>query len=112
VIVGALLYDDDQTNEGAAFVYHGSATGLSATVNWMGYGNETISYFAHDVGTAGDVNGDGFSDVIIASPYWAGNNVGRAEVYHGSENGLTLAAWQQEGTHTPTRAGQRAPQAT
>ena len=29
VIVGAFLYDNGQTNEGRAFVYHGSATGLS-----------------------------------------------------------------------------------
>jgi hypothetical protein len=35
VIVGAYLYDNGQTDEGAAFVYHGSATGITTTAAAM-----------------------------------------------------------------------------
>jgi hypothetical protein len=31
VIVGANLYDNGESDEGAAFIYHGSATGISTT---------------------------------------------------------------------------------
>ena len=36
VIVGAVRYDNGQTDEGRAFVYHGSAAGLSATARLDG----------------------------------------------------------------------------
>jgi hypothetical protein len=42
------------------------------------------------VATAGDVNGDGCSHVIVGAPYYDNGqeNEGRALVYHGSANGL------------------------
>ena len=39
VIVGARKYDNGQTDEGRAFVYHGSAAGLSATADWTAEGD-------------------------------------------------------------------------
>ena len=40
VIVGAPDYDNGQTDEGRAFVYHGSAGGLSASPAWTAEGNQ------------------------------------------------------------------------
>jgi hypothetical protein len=41
VIVGAYrLFDNGQTDEGRAFVYHGSASGLSTTPNWTAESNQ------------------------------------------------------------------------
>jgi CSLREA domain-containing protein len=100
VIVGARRYDNGQTDEGRAFVYHGSATGLSTTADWIAESNQDSAYFGRSVATAGDVNGDGYSDVIVGAPYYDNGetNEGRAYVYHGSATGLSSgAAWTAEG---------------
>ena len=101
VIVGAPSYSNDQANEGRAFVYHGSASGLSGSPAWTAESNQSQAYFGASVGTAGDVNGDGFSDVIVGAPYYDDVDLdaeGRAVVYHGSASGLGLSpAWAAEG---------------
>ena len=102
VIVGAWGYDNGQDNEGAAYVYYGSASGLSTTANWMTESNVASAKYGISVSKAGDVNGDGYGDVIVgASEYANGEAVeGAAYVYYGSAAGLsTTAAWQHEGGH-------------
>ncbi|HEY6193803.1 MAG TPA: FG-GAP-like repeat-containing protein [Candidatus Eisenbacteria bacterium] len=100
VIVGAHSYDNGETDEGRAFVYHGSATGLAVSPAWTAESNQANAQFGISVATAGDVNGDGFSDVIVgANQYTNGQPIeGRAFVYHGSASGLAAsAAWTAEG---------------
>jgi hypothetical protein len=65
VIVGAPYYANGQADEGQAFVYHGSATGLSTTPDWTAESDQAFVQFGYSVGTAGDVNGDGYADVIV-----------------------------------------------
>ncbi len=94
VIIGAHAYDDlANTDEGRAFIYHGSATGLSATPNSTPDDADQAScQFGHSVASAGDINGDGYSDVIIGANGYndgANNDEGRAFVYHGSASGLS-----------------------
>lgn len=96
VIIGAWVYDDaGNTNEGRAYVYHGSASGLSATPNWIGDdADQANALFGETVASAGDVNGDGYSDVIIGADNYddgPNSNEGRAFVYHGSASGLSAA---------------------
>jgi len=108
IIVGARWYDSGQTDEGAAFVYHGSATGLSTGPNWMAESNQASAEFGYSVGTAGDVDGDGYDDVIIGAPYYDGGETdeGRAFVYHGSATGLSTAAnWTAEGNQAEAYFG-------
>jgi hypothetical protein len=69
VIVGAPYYDNGETDEGRAYVYHGSSSGLSATANWTAESNQASAYFGYSVSTAGDVNGDGYADVIVGAFY-------------------------------------------
>ncbi len=100
VIIGAPHYDNGQTNEGAAFVFHGSSTGLSNIRNWMSESNQAEAYYGYDVSTAGDVNGDGYSDVIISAiSYDNGeNNEGRIYGYYGSASGVSsVPSWIVEG---------------
>ena len=99
VIIGAAWYDNGEPNEGAVFVYHGSATGLSATPAWTAEGNQAEAYSGWSVSTAGDVNGDGYSDVIIgADSYTNGEpKEGAAFVYHGNNGGgLSLRPQQRQ----------------
>jgi FG-GAP repeat. len=99
VIVGAYLFDNGQTDEGRAFVYHGSASGLSTTPNWTAESNQVNAYFGVSVASAGDVNGDGFSDVIVGARAFANGETdeGAAFVYHGSATGLSTSAnWTAE----------------
>ncbi|MBK8609501.1 MAG: FG-GAP repeat protein [Chitinophagaceae bacterium] len=93
IIVGAEDYDDGQTDEGAVFIYHGSAAGIVTTAAVMLQENLTLSQYGFSVSSAGDVNGDGYSDVIVgAYLYNSGQaNEGVAFVYHGSGAGITAA---------------------
>ena len=100
VIVGAPYYSNGQSGEGRAFVYHGSATGLSKTPDWTAESDQAGAYFGVSVTTAGDVNGDGYDDIIVGAPYYSNgqSGEGRAFVYHGSATGLsTTPDWTAEG---------------
>jgi len=100
VIVGARLYTNGQNSEGAAAVYHGSAAGLSLIPSWLGESDQENAEFGSSVGTAGDVNGDGYADVIVGAPWYTNDQSqeGAASVYHGSASGLSLiVAWLVEG---------------
>jgi hypothetical protein len=108
VVVGAWLYDNDQTDEGRALVYHGSASGLSSTPDWIAESNQTYAYFGYSVATAGDVNGDGYDDVIVGSfGYVNGqSSEGGAFVYHGSASGLsTVPNWTAESNQSGASFG-------
>jgi hypothetical protein len=99
VIIGAELYDAPLNAEGRAYVYHGSPGGLSLTPAWTAEGDLNVALFGSSVATAGDVNGDGFSDVIVGAKQVANPEFeeGRVSVYHGSAGGLSAAPnWTAE----------------
>ena len=99
VIIGAPGYSGTKSKEGAAFVYHGSLNEGLTTVNWTVESNHTDASLGWSVATAGDVNGDGFDDVIVGAPWYSNGqtNEGAAFVYHGSFNkGLTTVNWTVE----------------
>ncbi len=91
VIVGAYAYDNGEAYEGAAFVYHGGLGGLRATVNTLLEVNQGTALFGHSVAGAGDVNGDGYSDVIVGASFYDNGetNEGAAFVYHGGVGGVS-----------------------
>jgi hypothetical protein len=90
VIVGAIAYDQGQTDEGAAFVHHGSVLGINVVAATVLEMNQPNANMGQDVASAGDVNGDGFSDVIVgASRYDNGQtDEGAAFVYYGTAGGI------------------------
>ncbi len=101
VVVGAPFWDGVATDEGRAYLYLGSATGLGATPAWTADPTDTSASFAGSVASAGDVNGDGFGDVAVSGDYWSGAGVyeGRAYLSIGSATGLgATPAWTADPT--------------
>jgi hypothetical protein len=92
VIVGAPYYTNGQEHEGAVAVYHGSSSGLYLLPNWLSERNDPDVHFGNSVGTAGDVNGDGYDDVIIGEYLFGEQDQGLAVVFHGSPSGLSLSS--------------------
>ena len=79
LVVGA-YYDDNIGNDsGSARVFSGADGSVLATL----YGDNAGDLFGHSVSGAGDVNGDGFDDLIIGARYDdnTGTNSGSARVF-------------------------------
>jgi hypothetical protein len=84
VIVGSPLNDAAGFNVGRAYVYYGGpGSDEVADLTLTGFG--VAEQFGISVGTAGDVNGDGYADVIVGAWFSdaGGSHAGRAYVYHG-----------------------------
>ncbi|MBW2541023.1 MAG: FG-GAP repeat protein [Deltaproteobacteria bacterium] len=116
VIVGASDYSAGQTYEGAAFIYLGSATGIAdgdpVTADTQLESNQADAYLGWSVSAAGDVNGDGYGDVIVGSAaYSAGEAIeGAAFIFHGGMSGIsdgnpTTANAQVEGNQASAWLG-------
>ena len=101
IIIGAWTYVNSMTDEGGAFVFYGSPTGPSATPDWIVAGGQEEALLGASVSTAGDVNGDGYSDIIIGVPgYSSGDRSsnGRVLLFLGSSSGLSATpAWTYDG---------------
>jgi hypothetical protein len=87
VIVGASRYDAGETDEGAVFIFLGSAAGIPngdpTTAAIQLESNQTSAWLGTSVAAAGDVNGDGADDVIVSAPVYDGSKsrVGAAFVF-------------------------------
>ncbi len=81
VIIGDYGYDNDETNEGRTVAYYGSPAGLSAAPDWVIEGNQAWAFFGFSVSSAGDVNGDGYDDVIVGSIFFDNGEISKNIVY-------------------------------
>lgn len=88
VIVGSIYNDDAGTNAGSAYLYFGGST-MNGGSDLYFTGEAASDEFGSSVSSAGDINGDGISDVIIGAPRndAGGTNAGRTYIYFG---GLSL----------------------
>jgi VCBS repeat-containing protein len=99
LIVGAFRGDDGGTQAGEAYVVFGSAVGggqvidltsLTAAQGFIIQGDVTYDYAGFSVSAAGDVNGDGFADLIVGA--FGGddgaNYAGEAYVIFGGASGF------------------------
>jgi hypothetical protein len=86
ILLGAPYLTDGEFYEGRAYAFYGSASGPDLTPIWVADGNLGSAIFSRSLATAGDVNGDGFSDVIAGAPAWElpETDEGKVAVWHGS----------------------------
>ena len=78
IIIGAQNYS---SSTGRAYIYYGGLF-MSTIANVILTGGATNNYFGRSVSSAGDVNGDGYSDVIVGA-YGYTTSTGRAYIYFG-----------------------------
>jgi hypothetical protein len=86
---------------GEALLYLGSAVSLSTIAIWKAAVKSGVSSLGHSVATAGDVDGDGYSDVVIGA-YGAEHGEtaeGRAYFFRGGSVGGVSSTpdWRTEG---------------
>jgi len=98
LIVGAHGNDDVGSNAGAAYVVFGKASGFGTvdlgslgTAGFKLAGEAASDNAGVSVSTAGDVNGDGFADLIVGARYngEGGTAAGAAYVVFGKASGFT-----------------------
>ncbi len=100
VIIGAPRYTQPEVNEGAYFIYYGSSTGLvlNATVS---EGQVANAQFGYAVAGAGDLDGDGYDDVLVSAPFYGSGEFTIQEGYvaaiRGSIEGIAGNLWGKLG---------------
>ncbi|MBK6772320.1 MAG: FG-GAP repeat protein [Ignavibacteria bacterium] len=83
--VGAYGYS---SSKGRAYLFYGG-TSMNNTVDIYMTGDTTLNLFGYSVSGGGDVNGDGFAD-MISGAYGNNSNKGRAYVYTNTRTGVDI----------------------
>jgi hypothetical protein len=91
MIGGAANANGGGTERGQAYIFFGSATPANRLVNTADVilsGEADLDDFGYSVSGAGDVNGDGYHDVIVVGHLndAAGNDAGRAYIFFGGSS--------------------------
>jgi len=106
VIVAASLNDAGGTDAGRVYCYFGGAS-MNNIVDVTFTGQAGSDEFGKGISSAGDVNGDGYDDVIIGAPYNDGGatNAGRAYIFYGGSSMDNIADKTITSTYANTNFG-------
>lgn len=117
IVIGAPLAANGQLDEGMIFVWYGGGLvghTFSAAAPWSAQGNLQGAQLGASVASAGDVDADGFGDLLAGAPFFdtaPGDDRGRAFLWRGSGGGLGIpgdpnnAAWAVQGDAPGARLG-------
>jgi hypothetical protein len=99
------LYVDGMRAAGAVFVFYGSPSGLSEHPDQVILGTEKDMRLGSDVDSVGDINKDGYSDIIVGADGW-NDATGLVRLYLGGPDGLDdHPVWTYEGENAGDRFG-------
>ncbi|UCG68257.1 MAG: FG-GAP repeat protein, partial [Thermoplasmata archaeon] len=104
VIVGAPGYS---TSKGRAYIFHGGSP-FNNTADVILTGENNQDRFGFSVSCAGDLDGDGISDVIVGAPYWdngATTDCGTILVFKGGSSMDTTSDFVHNGTQAGEHYG-------
>ncbi len=108
VIIGSPGYKINFDNYGKVYAYYGSSSGLGTSADWTYYDATQGGSFGLSVSSAGDMNHDGYADIIVSEPDHSNtyNKAGRVFVFTGSSSGMNNTPyWTDEGTSNNERLG-------
>ncbi|MCA9492640.1 MAG: FG-GAP repeat protein [Myxococcales bacterium] len=108
LLVGLSGYDHPQSDEGAAVLYLGGPNGLAASPSWAVESDVQYAELGRGLAGVGDVDEDGYDDVLIGAPWLDGARPGsgRVQLHRGGPNGLAQApAWVDEADDTYSSFG-------
>jgi hypothetical protein len=91
LVVGAPAAGQLGENPGDAYIYLGGPSGLTTTPSTTLIGGAEDQLFGNSVASAGDVNGDGYADLVVGAVGFSKNSVPGAHVFLGSAGGLATA---------------------
>ena len=93
VVIGRYAWSRPHEYQGRAELHLGSATGLAAAPGWVVEGVHAYEFLGYEVAAAGDVDADGFADVLVAAVRCRGEPERRGCVglWRGGPGGLSAA---------------------
>jgi hypothetical protein len=85
VLIGSPFYNYNLNDDGTGFLYFGSSVGLLPEPVYKVHGEGENYLLGWSLDTAGDVNDDGFDDLIAGTRQFTidGINRGKADVFYG-----------------------------
>ncbi|MFN7145933.1 MAG: FG-GAP-like repeat-containing protein, partial [Myxococcota bacterium] len=91
LVVGASTSTTTAPSDGAVWVFHGTALGLDTTPAVKLTGSATENALFGTAVALGDVNNDGYADVVVGEPGYSGST-GRVYVFAGSAAGASTSS--------------------
>ncbi len=105
---GAIQYTNGQSQEGAAYLYFGGPSGPAATADWIFECNQAGARCGFAVASAGDVNGDGYDDILVGADLYdhTAADEGRIFLFYGSPTGpASTPDWTMDAGQAGARLG-------
>jgi hypothetical protein len=80
---------EEQTDTGIVWLYHGGAQGPTPLPQWSLVGTTDHATVGRGIGPGGDINGDGFSDIVVGAYHGRSlTTAGNVRVFLGKPGGL------------------------
>jgi hypothetical protein len=92
-----------ESNLGKVYVYLGGPAGLASAPSTTLDGTDASGQFGFSVASAGDVDGDGYPELVVGAPL--ANSTGRVYVFFGGPSGLVTSPVRLSGTAAGSNFG-------